>query len=196
MLEQLGGVGPALISGVLLAYGVAGVVGNFAAGALVSRAVHRTVLVLTALIAVPILVMAALGVSASTAPVLLVVWGLGYGGASVSAQMWLLAAAPRMPEAASALLVTTFNAGISAGALIGGLVMDVEGTVAVLWVSTGLLVLTIAVVTAAAISSHASRGSAPRTKGSRGADRQGVQPAPSRLSVPGEVPTATREYPE
>lgn len=71
---------------------------------------------------------------------LLVVWGLAYGGVSVSAQNWLMAAAPGRREAASALFAGLFNAAIALGALLGGRAAD-RFQVMALWLGGALAVL-------------------------------------------------------
>jgi predicted MFS family arabinose efflux permease len=121
-------VGPQLIGALLLAYGVAGVIGNFLTGAL------RPVLALTVIAAGIVLTALALptvGATVFGALVLLVVWGLAYGGTTVSTQAWAHAAAPSAPESSSAVLVGVFNGSIALGAFAGGQVADHFGTAAV-----------------------------------------------------------------
>jgi predicted MFS family arabinose efflux permease len=139
LLEHLAGIGPALIGTLLLAYGAAGVTGNFVAGSV--KSYRRMLGLIAALVASSVLALPLLGTTVPGALVLLVIWGFGYGGVSVTTQAWTLAAAPSAPEPASALLVGVFNAAIALGALTGGRIVDHWGTTAVSWV-TGLLALT------------------------------------------------------
>jgi predicted MFS family arabinose efflux permease len=125
------GVDAPLIGTLLLVYGVAGVAGNFAAGTAAARSVRRTVLVLAALLVAAVLLLA-LAPSAPLAAVALVVWGLGYGGVSVTAQTWMTVAAPDARETASSLFAGVFNGAIALGAVGGGLVVDGFGPTAVL----------------------------------------------------------------
>ncbi|MFC9973663.1 MFS transporter [Spirillospora sp. NPDC127200] len=131
-LEQVAGVGAGLVGALLLAYGVAGVAGNFAAGAGAARNLDRTVLAISGALVVSVALLPLSG------PVAMVAWGLAYGGVSVTLQSWLLAAVPRAPEAGSALFVAAFNIAISLGALVGGRVVDGAGVAGVLW-ACGLL---------------------------------------------------------
>jgi predicted MFS family arabinose efflux permease len=126
-----GGAGAALIGALLLAYGVAGVAGNFLAGAAAVRSVHRTVQALAVLLAAAVLLLA-LAPSGPGAAIALLVWGVAYGGVSVSAQNWMAAAAPQARETASSLLAGVFNGAIALGAVSGGLVVDGLGAPAVL----------------------------------------------------------------
>jgi predicted MFS family arabinose efflux permease len=120
-----------LIGTLLLVYGVAGVAGNFVAGTAAARSVRRTVLVLAGLLVAAVLLLA-LAPSAPLAAVALVVWGLGYGGVSVTAQTWMTVAAPDARETASSLFAGVFNGAIALGAVGGGLVVDGFGPTAVL----------------------------------------------------------------
>ncbi|MFF0739546.1 MFS transporter [Streptomyces sp. NPDC004111] len=142
VLESVSAAGPGTLGTLLLVYGVAGVAGNFAAGAGAARSPRRTVLVIGAALAATalliVLVLPATGGSPIVAGVLMAVWGLTYGGVSVSTQSWLLAAAPEAGEGASALFVGVFNGAIALGALAGGLVADGAGVTAVLWLAAAL----------------------------------------------------------
>ncbi|WDV57075.1 hypothetical protein PV963_15660 [Streptomyces coeruleorubidus] len=147
VLERVPGLGAGTISALLLCYGAAGVAGTFAGGWLAARDPRRALLVIAAGLGtvVPLLIPAAGSLAAST--LLLVVWGLVYGGVSVSTQSRLSAAAPRAREAGSALFAGVFNTGIALGAFTGGRAADALGPTAVLCVGggLGLLVLPVAV---------------------------------------------------
>lgn len=138
VLEDVSGADAGQIGALLLGYGVAGVVGNFAGGAGAGRSPRATLLVLGAALAATVLLVPVLGRSPGGGGALLVLWGLAYGGVSVTAQNWVLAAAPHAAEAASALLVAAFNASIAFGALLGGRAADGLGTASVLWVAGAL----------------------------------------------------------
>ncbi|NUR99552.1 MAG: MFS transporter [Kribbellaceae bacterium] len=120
-------VAPTLIGAFLLAYGVAGVLGNFLTGTLEP---HRAIMVIAAGIVVATLAMPTVGTIPGVL-VILVIWGLAYGGTTVSTQAWGHAAAPDAPEASSALLVGVFNGSIALGAFTGGQVADHFGTATV-----------------------------------------------------------------
>ncbi|MFF3153049.1 MFS transporter [Streptomyces sp. NPDC057910] len=143
-LEEVSGVSAGMIGTLLLMYGVAGVAGNFAAGAGAGRSPRSTLLVISSVLAATVLLVPVLGGSVLTAGVLLAVWGLSYGGVSVSTQTWLLASAPRTREAVSSLFVGVFNGAIALGALAGGLAADAAGVGAVMWLGGGLAVAALA----------------------------------------------------
>ncbi|MBO2446170.1 MFS transporter [Actinomadura barringtoniae] len=141
VLERVSGIDSGLVGALLLAYGVAGIAGNFAAGSAASRHLRRTVLVITGALAVAVLLTPVAGTRGWIAVGLLVLWGLAYGGVSVSLQIWLLGASSRAPEAGSALFVAAFNVSIALGALLGGRVLDAFGTASVMWLGGALAVL-------------------------------------------------------
>ncbi|MET9603675.1 MFS transporter [Streptomyces sp. NPDC006512] len=148
ILRDVSGIEPGFVSTLLLGYGVAGVAGNFLAG---PRDARRTLLTVSATLTLVLALIAVLpGAAAGTA--LLLVWGLVYGGVSVSLQGWMLGAAPRASEAASSLMVAMFNFAIAAGALAGGLAVDrVSVTAAPL---TGAALMLLAALTVAAACRH------------------------------------------
>ncbi|MGV9316038.1 MFS transporter [Streptomyces sp. NPDC003691] len=124
VLEDVEGVPAGAIGGLLLLYGVAGVAGNFLGGAVSARSPRRALLTVATALAVVVPPLSLTGTSAPLSVGLLVLWGLAYGGLSVSAQHWMLAAAPGDREAVSGLCAGVFNASIALGAAGGGAAMD------------------------------------------------------------------------
>ncbi|MGW3252238.1 MFS transporter [Streptomyces fungicidicus] len=123
-LERVTHAGDGLITMFLLIYGAAGILGNFLGGARVAQ-YPRTVFGLAAgLIAAATLLLPMVGRWEAGAIALLIVWGLGYGAVPVASQTWFSKAAPSVPEAASVLFTASFQATISIGALLGGMVLD------------------------------------------------------------------------
>lgn len=144
VLERVSGVDAGLISTLLLGYGIAGVAGNFAAGTASARDPRRTLITLTALLAPAALLIPVAGRNPLPAVALLMLWGIAYGGVSVTLQNWLLRAAPDAPEPVSALFVAAFNIAISLGALTGGRVADTAGEEGVMWLGGALAALALA----------------------------------------------------
>ncbi|MGW2390474.1 MFS transporter [Streptomyces lydicamycinicus] len=123
-LEQVTHADGSLITTFLLIYGAAGILGNFLGG---TRAAQypRTVFGLAAgLIAAATLLLPMVGRWEAGAVALLIVWGVGYGAVPVASQTWFSKAAPAVPEAASVLFTASFQATISIGAFLGGVVLD------------------------------------------------------------------------
>ncbi|MET9758025.1 MFS transporter [Streptomyces sp. NPDC006372] len=146
ILERVPGLGAGTISTLLLGYGVAGVAGTFAGGWLAARDPRRALLVIAAGLGAVVLLLVPAGGSLAASALLLVVWGLVYGGVSVSSQNWLSAAAPGAREAGSALFAGVFNTAIALGAFTGGRTADGLGATAVLCVGGGLALVALPAV--------------------------------------------------
>ncbi|MFI5865121.1 MFS transporter [Streptomyces sp. NPDC051546] len=165
ILEDVSGVDTAYVSTLLLGYGVAGVAGNFLAGA---RDPYRALFTVGASLAV-ILALLATVPGAVAGTVLLLAWGFVYGGVSVSLQSWMIKAAPDEAEAASSLMVAMFNLAIAAGALGGGLAVDGISVPAAAWGGAALMALAAVTVRATTGTSRtatrtvAGGGEAPAT---------------------------------
>ncbi|CAL9524745.1 Purine ribonucleoside efflux pump NepI [Streptomyces sp. enrichment culture] len=157
LLERVPGTGPGLISALLLGYGLAGIAGTFTLGGLAARAPRRALLVVSAGIGTAVALLTPAGGSLTGSVVLLVLWGLLYGGVSVSAQNWLSAAVPDGREAASGLFAGVFNAAIALGAFTGGRAADALGLPWVLALGAGLALLALPVV----VSAHRAPGAGP-----------------------------------
>jgi len=138
LLLTVSGFDARWMSALLLAYGIAGIAGNFLAGIIAAR---RTVPSLAA-IAMGLLLAPVLFLSVGDSPTgggaVLLVWGLAYGGVSVGLMTWMMQAAPRAVEIATALYVGVFNIGIALGSWAGGQLVDGWGLHATLWLSGGL----------------------------------------------------------
>ncbi|MGO3890648.1 MAG: MFS transporter [Paenalcaligenes sp.] len=115
------------ISALLFAYGIAGIAGNFLAGMIAATRTRFTLFTIAlGLALIPILFLW-LGHSPSHGTVLMILWGVLYGGVSVSLMTWMMRAAPQAIEIATALYVGVFNIGIAAGSWTGGQLVDSLG---------------------------------------------------------------------
>ncbi|MFE9581227.1 MFS transporter [Nocardia sp. NPDC006044] len=146
ILQDLSGIDKAMVGPALLAFGVAGIIGNFLTGAAAGRNIRVTLIVISTLLAAVLALVALIGGTPVTGVILLVVWGLAFGGIPVGVQTWILQAAPGSTEAATALNTAMFNLAIALGALFGGIIADNVVLSAVLWFGAGLSVLASVVV--------------------------------------------------
>ncbi|RDI67015.1 MFS transporter [Nocardia pseudobrasiliensis] len=152
-LEQITGAGAALVSTLLLSYGTAGVAGTFGFGSIAARTPRRAILTIGLALAAAVALLATLGTTLTPAAILLILWGIAYGGVSVSTQNWTLAASQGAREAASAILVAVFNGAIALGALLGGRAVDGLNIRASLW---------LGVILALSAAAAATFGPSPR----------------------------------
>ncbi|MDQ0395544.1 MFS transporter [Labrys monachus] len=120
-----------LVSLALLGYGVGGFFGNFVGGMITERNAALGSVFAAGLIAVSAAILVTAGASGAVAAVGVTLWGFGFGAFPVSIQSYITRAAPDEAESAGALLLTTFQIAISSGAVLGGLLVDVEGPLAV-----------------------------------------------------------------
>ncbi|MFI6454196.1 MFS transporter [Streptosporangium amethystogenes] len=150
-LEQVSHAGPALVSTALLLYGAAGVAGNFAAGAWAARNPKPVLVTLAVLMALSMAALPLIGLPL----IVLMVWGLGYGGVGVTLQLWIMRSGGG--EMGMAFFVGAFNVSIALGSFTGGRIVDSVSISAVMWVGAAL-----AVISAAVAGPTCRTGSSPR----------------------------------
>lgn len=137
LLTTLANIDATWIGGLLFAYGLAGIVGNFIVGLLAARRPRGLLLAIALGLLLTLLLFLWTGSTPASAVVVLLLWGLAYGGVSVGLMTWMMAAAPKAVEIATALYVGVFNIGIALGAWGGGLLLDGLGLHANLWAAAG-----------------------------------------------------------
>jgi len=127
-LKQYTHITQGYLSTLLLAYGVAGIIGNFLGGAGVARNLRGTVTTVVVLMATAILLMPVFRDQLNVVSCLLVVWGLAFGAMPIALQLWVFKAAPEALEGGAALMVSTFQIFIALGSIVGGWVVDSYST--------------------------------------------------------------------
>ncbi|KPM55034.1 MFS transporter [Frankia sp. CcI49] len=109
----------------LVAWGLGGMAGNIIAGALAARlrplaaggpALLGVSLVITAMADAPVQLV--IGI---------VLWGFAFNMVPVATQLWVTRVEPERAESAMSLQVTAFQVAITAGAAIGGVLLDAHG---------------------------------------------------------------------
>jgi len=128
----LDGLTPGLLAALLGVYGLAGLAGNLAAGPLADRAPASLMVAAPVAVGVGTVLLALDGAQVLVAGVAVAVWGLGFGAVPTLVQTWTARAAPDRLESASGLIVTAFQVAITAGAALGGLLVDGAGVRATL----------------------------------------------------------------
>ncbi|MFM0001504.1 MFS transporter [Paraburkholderia dipogonis] len=143
-LEQITHLDAAIVSGLLFAYGVSTVVGNFAGGAFAGRNLHSTVVATVWIFVLSLAAMAVFATSPIFAGAALLIWALSWGMAPVGTQLWLYNATLHAPEAAQAMNTSVFQLSIGLGSLAGGIVVNKVGLRGSMWL--GVLILALAVM--------------------------------------------------
>lgn len=123
-LEEVPRLDVATVSLALLAFGVSGFFGNLAGGAVAARSPAWAVASCSFLIAAVALTLILFGTQADVAFVAIALWGFAFGAFPVSISIWNARAAADHAESAGALLSSTFQVAIAAGAVLGGLIID------------------------------------------------------------------------
>lgn len=126
-LEMVPRFGVEMITGILLAFGVGGFLGNIAGGIIAERSTRLSITLAAAGVAVTTLILALFGVSPIIAIVATAAWGFAFGALPVSVQSFVSRAAGDEAEGAGAAMLTTFQVAISTGAILGGLIVELQG---------------------------------------------------------------------
>ncbi|GAB3441170.1 MFS transporter [Streptomonospora sediminis] len=128
MLSALSSAGPGTISVLLVVYGVAGSVGNTAAGWLTDRiGPVRAMLAALALLGAGLLVLPLVGTSIVLTGVALAMWGLGGWGILPPVQAKLINTVPEAAGSVVAINVSVVWLGMGLGGIVGGGVIEVGG---------------------------------------------------------------------
>ncbi len=142
-LEHVTHATPALLSSVLLGYGIASFTGNFVAGAAAQRDARMTLGLTTLGLDVAMVLLTIFGSAEVPAAVLIILWGFAFGALPIATQGWMLKAAPQEMESASAMYIAVLQLGLASGAFLGGFAVDRIGLIATL-VSAGVVCLVTA----------------------------------------------------
>lgn len=124
----------------LLIFGVAALLGIWATGALVDRALRRLALVSLALFAVAGAVLFVAAPSPVALVAAIVLWGATFGGAATQLQTAMGEAAGENADVAIALLTTSFNLAIFGGGAVGALIVDGAGAA---WLPVAMIALAV-----------------------------------------------------
>lgn len=129
---------------VLLVFGAASIAGIAGTAALVDRKLRELTLISIVGFAAAALLLGAAAGSAVLTLIGIALWGVTFGGAPTLLQTALADAAGEHADVAQSILVTIFNIAVAGGGLIGGLVIDRGGAVALPWTLLPLIALALA----------------------------------------------------
>lgn len=141
LLQETAGIGVDSVPMMLLIFGVAGIVGNFAIAPLLTRSPGGAAVLITTGMALALVAVQLLAHGVVSTAVIVGAWGLFAGAISVVMQTFVTRYAGRYEEAATALNSTTFNLAIAMGALVGGRLVDALGVRAPGWVSVVMVAI-------------------------------------------------------
>ncbi|MFF2549456.1 MFS transporter [Nocardia sp. NPDC058058] len=112
----------------LLIFGAAAIAGIWATGTLVDTRLRATMLVSLGVFALATGVLAVAGTAPVVAIIGIIAWGLAFGGAPTLLQAAIGKAAGAEADVAQSMLVTVFNLAVAGGGLLGGILLQGNGT--------------------------------------------------------------------
>ena len=124
ILRDITGFGPAMVTVLLVVFGLGLVVGNTLGGRLADRHVTRALLGTLAALAAVLAVLSVTDRDRVAAAVTVFLLGAAGFGAVPGLQPRVVQQAEGAPNVASALNISAFNLGIAGGAVLGGIVVD------------------------------------------------------------------------
>ncbi|WHX66131.1 MFS transporter [Peribacillus frigoritolerans] len=127
------------ISLMLLIYGGANIIGNIAAGKLLTKNANKTVVIFPFALGAVYIILFLFGQFTIPMAILTLIWGILAGIGGNINQYWIMSSASESPDFANGLFLTAVNLGTTIGAAAGGLFISELGTQYVVFV--GLLSL-------------------------------------------------------
>jgi predicted MFS family arabinose efflux permease len=138
-LEFTTGAGIAMISSVLLGFGVANLLGTVLAGFMLERSLRASLASMPVVMAVLAACLATINGAMSLDLALIALWGMAFGAVPVAWSTWLTRTVPDEAESAGGLLVAAIQLAITIGAAGGGVIYDFKGATAVFGASSVVL---------------------------------------------------------
>lgn len=129
VLEQIAGLEVGAISLVLLAFGGAGFLGNFAGALLAERDPKLAVIAGAGLVALSMAMLPLTDGTPLAAGAALTLWGMAFATLPVGLQAWMVRDAPDRAELGGGLLTAAFQVAIASGAVAGGVLVDQFGVI-------------------------------------------------------------------
>lgn len=135
-----------LLGGLLLIYGLAGIVGNFLFGLTANKYLNFAVVMIASGLIVSLGAYIFFPLSVSMALSTMVLWGIAYGGVSVTLMTWIMRYSAHNIEATSSLYIAFFNGGIALGSALGGVFVSLYGLIGNLHIAVFSFVTALALL--------------------------------------------------
>lgn len=133
----------------LLAFGVAALIGIWITGLMIDRMLRRLVLVSLVVFGIVALGLALLGNNPMPVAASVIFWGLSFGGAATQLQTASADAAGAGVDLANAMITTVWNTAIAAGGIVGGLLLEIYGPKSFPWAVLALAAAALGIATTA-----------------------------------------------
>lgn len=128
LLENVAHFSVSGVSAILLGFGIANILGTAASGMMLRRSLKGTLLFMPLILALMAAVLVRFGESQPVTAILVTLWGFVFGAVPVAWTTWLTYAVPDETESGGGLQVASIQLAITAGATLGGLLLDAHGT--------------------------------------------------------------------
>lgn len=135
-----------LLGGLLLIYGLAGIVGNFLFGLTANKHLNFAVVMIASGLILSLGAYIFFPLSVWMALSIMVLWGIAYGGVSVTLMTWMMRYSAHNIEATSSLYIAFFNSGIALGSALGGVFVSLYGLIGNLHVAVLSFVAALALL--------------------------------------------------
>ncbi|MFX3631400.1 MAG: MFS transporter [Candidatus Pristimantibacillus sp.] len=126
-LETITNISGKTISLMLVVYGGANVIGNMVAGKLLVKNAINTVVTFPFALGAVYIVLFSFGQFTVPMAIITLVWGILAGIGGNIAQYWITSAAPKAPDFANGLFLSSANIGTTIGTALGGLFISAIG---------------------------------------------------------------------
>ncbi|MBF0877853.1 MFS transporter [Gluconobacter cerevisiae] len=126
---------------VLLAFGLANFVGTLVAGWVLEHSLRATLIVMPVLIGGASLGLILLPTGTTGQVLLVILWGMAFGGVPVAWSNWVAHAVPDQAESAGGMVVVSVQSAIATGAAVGGVMFSIGGVIGVFSVASAILLL-------------------------------------------------------
>jgi len=148
----------AQVDRVLLAFGVAALLGIWLVGILIDRWLRELVLISIGLFLLTAIAWALNGENGQLIYLYVMLWGIAFGGAATLFQTASAITGAEAADVSQSMIVTVWNLGIAGGGLIGGLLLQGYGVQSFNWLVALLLIVALL------ISASAHRAGFPATR--------------------------------
>jgi len=128
LLENVAHFSVSGISAILLGFGIANILGTAASGMMLRRSLKGTLLFMPLIMALMAAILVRFGESQPVTAILVTLWGFVFGAVPVAWTTWLTHAVPDETESGGGLQVASIQLAITAGATLGGVLLDAHGT--------------------------------------------------------------------
>lgn len=152
--QQVTGIGPNLLSAILLVYGIVSFLSNFAAGFIAGRSLKGLLVGTVVIFLISLLGISLFGHNDVISIIAFLIWAVAWGMAPLGLQLLVLSTARHAIDALSPIYVGIYQLSVSLGALMGGLVVDTTNVTGAMWLGafSFALVLILLTVTSTANS--------------------------------------------